>query len=234
MDRLLERLGDAALRPRLEREMHEGCAGWSSMLAAQGGANILFTEVGGAPGHPLEGRCLADIAAEWGVSAERAACEIMLSARGRAEMVMHQQKEEDLELAMRHPLGMFGSDGFAMDTGAKIPKGAHPRSFGTFARVYSRYVREKGVLTLAQAVRRMTGASAQKLHLGDRGLLEAGRCADITVFSPDKICDTATYAQPKRYAQGVEWVFVNGAAAKTPEGLTGVCAGRVLRREGKK
>ncbi len=235
MGALLARLDDTQQRKRIEYDMMNGCGNWCSMLDIKKGENILITGIEGRQKQKCEGKMLSEIASEWHMPVEKVACNLMLETKGHAEMVIFQQQEEDLELAMQHHMGMFGSDGFAMDKGERIAKGTpHPRSFGTFPRVFSRYVREKHVITVEQAVYKMTGAPAAKLRLTDRGLLRIGMKADIAIFSPERIHDKATYADPRQYAEGIDWVIVNGAIAKTPNGLTGSCTGRLLRRKDKK
>lgn len=232
MDGLMALLKDATARSKIEREMMEGCGEWSSFIAPYMGGNLVISGIRGQDDWHAQGKSLAQIAREWGCTAPCAACELMLMADGRVDMVMFQQDEEDLMLAMQHPAGMFGSDGFAMDMGELIQKGTpHPRSFGTFPRVLGRYVRERQTITLAEAVRRMTGAPAQKLRLQDRGFLREGMKADVVVFDPETIIDRATYENPFQYAHGVEWVLVNGVIAQTPQGLSRERAGRVLLRK---
>jgi N-acyl-D-amino-acid deacylase len=126
---------------------------------------------------------------------------------------------------------MVGSDGSALAPYGPLGEGkAHPRNYGTFVRVLGKYAREEGVLTLAEAVHKMTGMPAARLGLSDRGLLEVGRKADLVLFNPDTVIDNATFADPYQYPTGIEWVFVNGQAVVTPEGHTGALAGTVLTR----
>jgi N-acyl-D-aspartate/D-glutamate deacylase len=108
----------------------------------------------------------------------------------------------------------------------------HPREYGTFARVLGRYVRERGVLTLEEAVRKMSGATAQRLGLQDRGLLREGFFADVAVFDPDRVVDRATFPEPHQYAEGVEYVLVNGELVVDGGEHTGARPGRVLHGPG--
>lgn len=232
MDRFLERLSDKTLRMRIQSDMMTGVGEWSSFLQPFLGKNILVAGSAAPEGAFWEGKRLSDIAADMGCSVAEAACRMMLASHGRTDMVMFQQDEEDLVCAMRHPMGMFGSDGFAMDQGEIIRKGTpHPRSFGTFPRVLAEYVRKRHVISLEEAIRRMTGAPAQKLRLQDRGFIQEGYFADIVLFDEHHIQDMATYDQPCQYAKGIEWVFVNGQVAKTPFGILHERHGRVLLRK---
>jgi N-acyl-D-amino-acid deacylase len=126
---------------------------------------------------------------------------------------------------------MVGSDGSAMAPYGPLGEGkAHPRNYGTFVRVLGVYAREEGVLTLPEAVHKMTGMPAERLRLSDRGRLEAGRKADVVLFNPKTVIDNATFTEPYQYPTGIEWVFVNGQAVITPEEHTGALAGRALER----
>jgi len=134
--------------------------------------------------------------------------------------------ETDIETNLRHPLMMVGSDGVVDLQGRP-----HPRLFGTFPRILAHYVRDRGVLSLEEAVRRMTSLSARRFGLADRGELAEGRFADLVLFDPDSVVDTATYDDPKREPTGIAAVIVNGAVAYRAGHHTGAGAGRLLRYE---
>ena len=171
--------------------------------------------------HPeVGGRYLRDIAADWGIS-EYDAC-VRLKP-GNA--CYFQMREDDVERVIRHPLAMIGSDGLPND------ERPHPRLWGAFPRVLAMYWRDKGVLSLAQAVHKMTGMSAQRFRMADRGLLAAGKAADVVVFDPARIQDQATFENPKQRSVGVEAVWVNGVLSYTEEaGALPARAGRFVRR----
>jgi len=139
-------------------------------------------------------------------------------------MIYFMMGEEDLIRIMRHPAVMIGSD--AIPSLGK----PHPRYYGAFPRVLGHYVREKNVLTLEDAIRKMTSFPAHKLGIDDRGLLKQGLWADITVFNPDIIIDKATFLQPQQYAVGIEYVLVNGQVAVRNGKYTGALAGKLLRK----
>jgi len=133
--------------------------------------------------------------------------------------------EDDVRTVMRHRSTMIGSDGIPA-TGAN----PHPRLYGTFPRVLGRYARDEGVLTMADAVHRMTGMPAAKFGLTDRGVIEPGAFADVVVFDPETVIDRGTYQDPRQYPAGIPHVFVNGTAVVRDGKHTGQRPGRVVRR----
>jgi N-acyl-D-amino-acid deacylase len=180
----------------------------------------------------LAGKNLAEITRERGAepSFENAAETAMdLVAKGGCSAIFHAIDEADVVRIMRSPYAMFASDGGIPVFGEASP---HPRSYGTFARALGVYVRERRVLTLEDAVRRMSGYPAQRLKLWDRGLLRPGMKADIAIFDPAKIADRAQYAKPHQYAIGVRDVIVNGKLALHNETVTAERPGRVLHGPG--
>ena len=179
----------------------------------------------------LNGKSLADILTERNldVTVEHAADLAMeIVEKGGCMGVFHSMSEEDVKKIMQHPMTMIASDGGIPAFGAGVP---HPRNYGSFARVLARYVRELEVLSLEEAIRKMTSLPAQRLGLEDRGLLRAGAIADIAVFNPLTIQDHATFTDPHQYATGVQHVFVRGQAVLMDSLMTGNFPGVVLRRE---
>ncbi|HUG99111.1 MAG TPA: D-aminoacylase [Gammaproteobacteria bacterium] len=176
----------------------------------------------------LAGKTLADIARlrglEPGLEAGAEAA-IWIVEQGDCQGNFHAMSEEDLERILRHPASMVASDGGVVVFGRAHP---HPRSYGTFARVLSEYVRERGVLTLEEAVRKMTSFPAQRLGLPDRGVLRPGFKADVAVFDPARVRDAATYREPHQYAKGFSLVLVNGVPVFDGEAVTGARPGRTL------
>ncbi|MCP4691256.1 MAG: D-aminoacylase [Desulfobacterales bacterium] len=185
------------------------------------------------PGHaPWGNRTPVEIGAELGLPPEEAVLEILLAGGGNARMVDFAMCEEDVETVMRHPVTMVGSDGMALSADGPLGDfNCHPRSYGAFSRVLGRYVREKGVLKLEDAIRKMTSAPARRLGLDDRGLLRRGARADITVFDPARVTDVATYDAPRQYATGVAHVIVNGRLVIEKGEYTGELPGEVLRKK---
>ena len=220
---LIERLQDPETRRRIRGEIvfrieHD-----------RGGGNPANIVIGLCEwDRSLEGKSLADILDERGteVTVTNAANLIMeIVESGGARAIYHAMDEGDVERIMQHPATAIGSDGGVSVFGASMP---HPREYGTFARVLGRYVRERGVLTIEEAVRKMSGATAHRLGLQDRGLLREGFFADITVFDTDRVIDRATFPEPHQYAEGIEYVLVNGVVVVDAGEHTGARPGRVL------
>ena len=164
---------------------------------------------------------------EMDISVENAAELIMdFEYSGGCQCVYHAMSMEDVDRIMVHPKTMIASDGGVMAPGDNSP---HPRNYGAFARVLGEFVRERGLLPLTTAIQKMTMMPADRINIGDRGRIEAGAIADIAVFDPDEIIDTATFEEPHQYALGVHHVFVNGEAVLLDKSMTGKRPGRVLR-----
>jgi N-acyl-D-amino-acid deacylase len=165
-------------------------------------------------------RDLSDGAREWECSVSEVVPKLLPA--GAVHFVMD---EEDVTRIMQSSAAMFGSDGMPHD------QHPHPRLWGAFPRVLGHYVRERNILELPDAIHRMTGLSADWYGLHDRGRVEEGRCADLCVFDPETVLDTATYEDPIQPAVGIHYVFVNGKLALERGNYTGIQPGRVLLRE---
>ncbi len=223
-DRELERLADAETRATMAREIlenHPDKDFWSRLTVSYVWSEEL---------KHYEGKTLAEIAEEKGKNYCETLFDILLKDELRADMVYLSMCEENLEKILRKPYVMVGSDGEAKaDYGVLSAGKPHPRTYGTFPRVIARYVR-KGVLEMGDAIAKMTSMPAKKLGLKDRGTISQGAYADIVVFDPEKIMDTATFADPHRYPEGIELVMVNGKLAVENGKFLGVLGGKVLRR----
>lgn len=181
--------------------------------------------IASAPKHAeWEGRTLAALAEGWGVGAEDAAARVVAEEGEACFVVVFTMSEDDVRTVLAHPTTMIGSDG--------VPSGGkpHPRLYGCFARVLGHYVREARVLDLATAIHRMTGMPAAKFQLAGRGLVRVGAFADLVVFDPATVGDTATYDEPRRFPAGIRAVYVNGVAVARDGAHTGARPGRGLRR----
>jgi N-acyl-D-aspartate/D-glutamate deacylase len=179
----------------------------------------------------LAGLTLDEIARRRGVDPFDALCDLLVADHGATRVVFTSMAESDVRRISGAPWTLVGSDGNSLATSGVTGQGMpHPRYYGTFARVVGPFVRELGLLSLPQAVHKMTGGSARALGLADRGLLREGYRADVTVFDPSTIADRATYEAPHQYATGVSTVIVNGEVVIDDGDHTGALPGQVLRR----
>jgi len=194
--------------------------------------NVQFASCGFDP--KLNGRTLADAIKQRGFepTLERAAeTTLWIVEQGGCQGIFHAMSEDDVVRIMQHPATMIASDGEVPAFGRGNP---HPRSYGTFARVLGVYVREKHVLTLEDAVRRMTSFPAARMGLHDRGVLRPGMKADVTIFDPVRVRDVATFTAPHQYAEGFSFVLVNGQVVFEGSDMTAARPGRVLYGRGKR
>ncbi len=192
--------------------------------------NVL--QVGVARGRRnAQGLPFTELGAREGKSPAEAALDLYSDEEGFVSAVHFAMSEDDVEAILRDPHTMIGSDGVANDPASLLAEDkTHPRSYGTFPRVLSRYVRDREVVSLSEAVRRMTGLPAQRLGLPDRGTLMVGSKADITVFNAATVHDDATFDDPHRFPSGIAHVVVNGRLAQEGGVQTDVLSGHVLRR----
>jgi N-acyl-D-amino-acid deacylase len=228
-ERLLERLKDSEIRKRLRREMREGTPEWPSPLKA---ADWNATFIARSVKHPeYEGKSVDEIAGSKGMDPFEFVFDLLIEESAAVSVIRFAMCEDDMKLVLRDSFSMIGTDSSAVAPYGVLGQGKpHPRGYGTFPRVLGRHVREEKILTLEEAVRKMTSLPAGKLGLKDRGVLKAGMRADITVFNPETVEDRATYAEPHRYPIGIEYVLVNGEITIERGRHTGVLGGQVLRR----
>jgi N-acyl-D-aspartate/D-glutamate deacylase len=227
LDAMLGRLASADVRTRVADEIAEGGCGSFGKLPSWGAVRIALS-----PAHPKwEGRTIEAIAIELATDPIDAVCRVLAENSGGTRVILESMAEEDVRTILRAPWVAVGSDGVALAPYGPTSGGKpHPRYYGTFARVLGRYVREVKLLSLPDAIRKMTSAPAAALGLVDRGIVREGACADLTVFDPTAVGDHATYDDPHRYAHGIETVIVNGAIVVDAGEHTGALPGRVLRR----
>ncbi len=231
--KMLERLRDPAARARMKTEIRGGIPGWYNHFTAVGGdwSRMLVSGRG-----PYEGLTMDRVIGEKSKGKTPPPdsldllFDILLEQDGSVPTVYAHHDEKDMTLALAQPWCSVGSDGSALATEGPLRRGnPHPRSFGTFPRVLGLYVRERGVLRLEDAVRKMTSLNAAKLGLRDRGVLRPGAFADIAVFDLEKVTDRATYTAPFQYSEGIEYVAVNGQVVLDRGTHTGATPGRALR-----
>ncbi|MED4750376.1 D-aminoacylase [Brevibacillus choshinensis] len=200
---MLLRLRDPENRRKIQHDMEHGIPGWENFAKSTGWDQVF---VASAKHHKeLEGKSIEEIARVRGQDPVSALCDTLIEEEGIATMVVFMMSEDDVRFIMKQPETMIGSDGIP------DPGKTHPRYFGTFARVLGHYTREEKVLSLEDAVRKMTSFPAKKLGLKDRGMIREGAFADLVVFDPKMVADVATYDSPSEVAIGFHHVFVNGS-----------------------
>ena len=232
-DAWVARLKDPAVRARLLKEMR-GDAGFDNAFVNAGGAaGILLVSFKNPALKPLTGSTLAEVAKMRGTSPEETAMDLVIEDNSRVGCVFFTMSEDNVRRELQLPYMSFGSDGGSMSTeGAFLLSGTHPRAYGNFARLLGKYVREEQLLTLPEAIRRLTSQPADNLKLTRRGRLVPGGYADVVIFDPATIADRATFGQPHQYATGVKHVWVNGVQVLREGEPTGAPAGRVVRGPG--
>jgi N-acyl-D-aspartate/D-glutamate deacylase len=233
---LLKRLADPEIRARLKGEIVTGSPGWSNLVEAAGGWDgIVLSNARNQDNARFQGKALSAIAKEWNKDPPDAAFDLVAQGTGRVMAIYHMMTEPDIETALRFPWTSIGSDsGAAPIAGGQDATGlTHPRAYGNFPRVIARYVRERGVLTLEQAVRKMTSWPATRMRLADRGAIRLGCWADVVIFDVDTLQDLATYDEPVRSPAGIDYVLVNGQIVIDHDRHTGARPGKVLYGPGR-
>jgi N-acyl-D-aspartate/D-glutamate deacylase len=232
-DAMLARLKDASLRPRLEKEILNGIPGtnWYNHYTATGSwEGMLLVSFSNPQYKKYEGKRMNQVIADIGGNPIDVLFRVLLDNSGSIPTVYFHHSEEDMRYALRQPFVSVGSDGTAVATEGPLARGnPHPRYYGTFPRVLGRYVRDDKVITLEEAVRKMTSANAAKIHIYDRGILRPGMMADVAVFDAAKVIDNATYEKPHQYASGIEYVIVNGSVVLETGRHTGARPGQILK-----
>jgi N-acyl-D-aspartate/D-glutamate deacylase len=234
---MIGRLKDPALRPRLENEINHGIAGtnWYNHYTATGSwEGMLLVSLSNPRYKQFEGKRMSEVIRALNKQPLDALFELLENNNGSVPTVYFHHSEDDMRFGLRQPWVSIGSDGSAAtETGPLASGNPHPRWFGTFPRVLGRYVRDEKVITLEEAIRKMTSANAAKVRQYDRGILRPGLAADVTVFNAATIIDNATYEKPHQYATGVEYVVVNGKVVLDRGKHTGARPGVILNGPGK-
>jgi N-acyl-D-amino-acid deacylase len=229
-----KRLQDPAIRARIRDEMTHGSPGWFNRVEAVGSwKNVVIASMPASGDQHYVGMTIEDIARERKQPPEDAVMDLVSQSTGGISALYFMMSEDDVRTAMTYPWVSVGSDAAAGSVETAQGRG-HPRQYGAFARIIARYVREAHVLTLENAIRRMTSLPATKLHLGGRGVLTEGSFADLVIFDYERIEDTATYEAPHQYPKGIPYVLVNGQLVVDNGEHTGARPGRVIYGPGRK
>jgi N-acyl-D-amino-acid deacylase len=179
---------------------------------------------------PFQGKRLSDVARAWHEDAMDALFDLLIKDNGETSVAVFGMSEPDVKLALRQPWVSICTD--AAGTSPAATAHPHPRAYGTFPHILSEYVRQEHLLTLADAIRKMTALPAAQMRFADRGVIKQGMWADLVIFDPATIRDRATYDDPQEYAEGMDWVLVNGVPVLADDEMTGAMPGQVLRGPG--
>lgn len=234
VEKMLARLRDRETRARIRADILRETSEWENIYLGSGGASgVLVGSVVNRSLEGLQGKRVSEIAKEQGKDELEALFDIILSDRAQTGAIYFMMSEADLRAALREPFVSVCTDSGARATdGPLAGSKSHPRGWGSYPRVLSRYVRDERLLTLEQAVHKMTGRPAARVGLRDRGVLREGAFADITVFDPARVRDRATFEEPNQYPEGIPFVVVNGQLEVDEGRRTDVNAGRPLRGPG--
>jgi N-acyl-D-amino-acid deacylase len=227
------RLKDPAQRARALGEMRRGEVSENSDLVVREPSKVLLLGFKTEALKPLSGKTLEEVAKARGKSPEETAADLIVEDNSRIQVAYFSMSEENVRREVTLPWMSFGSDASAQaPEGVFLKSSTHPRAYGNFARLLGKYVRDEKLVTLQEAVRRMTSLPAGNLGLKDRGALRPGHYADLAVFDPETIRDNATFARPQLYATGMRHVFVNGVQVLRDGDHTGATPGRFVRGPG--
>jgi N-acyl-D-amino-acid deacylase len=232
---LRRRLRDPDLRPRIVREIREQSKDWENFyLGAGSPENILLVGLKKEQLKPLQGKTLAQVAAQRGKDPVETLVDLLIEDESGIATVYFVMSEENVRKLIPLPWVSFGSDEASQaPEGVFLKAFCHPRAYGNFARLLGKYVREERLVSLGEAIRKLTSLPATNLGLDRRGLLREGFFADVVAFDPQTIADRATYEKPHQYAIGVRHVFVNGVQVLKDGEHTGAKPGRALWGPGK-
>lgn len=236
-EKLLERLKDSKIRERLKKEIKTGSPGWWNIVEAAGGwENVVLVNAQNENNAKFQGKNIAEIAKELKKDPADVAFDFVSQGNGRVYAIYHMMSEQDIKTALKFPWTSIGSDaGAALEPGAVDGIGlAHPRAYGNHPRLIAKYVREEKVLTLPEAIRKMTSWAATRMRIDSRGLIKEGLWADVVIFDYDKIQDRATYDKPLLYPTGIDYVLVNGEVVVEKGKHTGAKPGKVIYGPGAK
>jgi N-acyl-D-amino-acid deacylase len=235
-EKMVERLRDPAARRRMRTEVLNGLPNWYNhyLATGDGWAGMLLVSLKSERNKPFQGKRMSELIQARGGNAADILFDVLIEEDGSVPTVFFHHSEQDMQVVMKQPWTSIGSDGSAVSpdgpTGRSHP---HPRYYGTFPRVLGRYARDLKVVTLPEAVKKMTSMNADKIGIKDRGRLREGMWADVTIFDPVTVIDRATFENPHQYPVGINYVIVNGVVTLDNDRHTGALAGRVIYGPGK-
>ncbi len=232
-DAWAERLQDPAIRERMRYEITTTTNEWENLMLAAGSEGTLLVEFKNPALREYTGQTLADVAEQRGTSIPDTIMDLVIEDGSRVQVVYFLMSEENIKQQLKLPWVSFSSDAGSMaPEGVFLNNSTHPRAYGNFARLLGKYVRDEKIISLEEAIRKMTSLPASNLRIQGRGQLSPGYFADIVVFDPTAIQDHATYEEPHQYATGMHHVWVNGTRVLADGDHTGAMPGRVVRGPG--
>lgn len=234
LEKMLSRLRDPATRERIKREISEDHKEWENIYLGSGGpSGILIGSVVNRELEPWQGKRVSEIAEEQKKGPLDALLDFILADHAQTGAIYFMMSEDDMRAAMRAPFVSFCTDSGSRATdGPLAGSKSHPRGWGSYPRILGRYVRDEKLISLEEAIHKMTGGPATRVGLKNRGLLREGDFADVTVFDPKTVIDRATFESPNQYPVGIEYVLVNGEISVEKGQRTSALAGQVLRGPG--
>ena len=235
IDKMIARLKDPAQRAKAKADMADATATtWENQWYGSGGGDgVMLAEVENADLRKYEGKTMTEIGRELGKDPRDVVMDFVIADRAQSGVIISIMTEADVRLALADPLVSVGTDaGARAEDGPLSESRSHPRAWGSFPRILGHYVRDEHLLTLEEAIRKMTSRAAIRVGLTDRGILRPGFAADIVAFDPATIRDVATFEDPTHYAVGLRWVLVNGRAVVADGKITAERPGQVLRGPG--
>jgi dihydroorotase/N-acyl-D-amino-acid deacylase len=232
--KLLERLKDPAARARIRKDMETPSKDWDNEWQEIGGPeDVMIGVVQNPELKKFQGKRITDVAKAWNKDPMDALLDFLIADKAFTEVAVFGMSEPDVALALQQPWVSIDNDSPGTSPegilGAEHP---HPRAYGTFPRILRKYVREEKKLTLPEAIRKFSALPAQRMRLTDRGVLKLGMWADVVVFDPETVHDLATFDDPNRLSEGMDYVLVNGVPVIEDGKMTGALPGKVLRGAG--
>ncbi len=221
-DEVLKRLKDPETREKIKMDIKRGLPGWENIVGRGDWNDILITYLPSEKNRQFTGKRIPEIANLMGKDHADTAFDLLIEEDLTVSMVTFWGSEKMVTTAMRHPVQMVGTDGLL---GGK----PHPRVYGTCPRILGKYVREEQIISLEEAIRKMTSLPAQRFGFHDRGLIREGMIGDLVCFDPEHVIDTATFEEPHQFPVGIEYVLVNGIVVKEGNQHTGALPGQILR-----
>ncbi|MGA9186599.1 MAG: D-aminoacylase [Candidatus Acidiferrales bacterium] len=232
--KLIERLKDPVTRARIREDMQTPTKAWDNeWQEIPGSEAILVSSTNNPTLRPLQGKRLSEIAKMWNEDPIDALCDLLIKDDAETSVSVFGMDEPDVELALKQPWVSIDNDSEGTSPEGLLGQDhPHPRAYGTFPRILTKYVREEKLLTLADAIRKFSALPAQRMRITDRGVLKKGLWADVVVFDPGKVHDVATYDNPNQLSVGMDYVLVNGQLVIDDGKMTGALPGKVLRGPG--